>query len=245
MIMSVETARRFFGVDPLGRTLLLPADSPSGHETVTLVGIVGNVKYGGLESAADGGIYRPYPQQPVGARIFVVGRTAGDPLNRAEDLRRAVGAVDPDVCVVTVGPLEAAVSNGLAQPRFRAVLLGSIAAIALVLASTGLYGILAYSVSRRVPEIGVRMALGATSSRITRMVLREGLALAMSGVAVGALASYLLTRLLSTLLFGITSTDVISFLSACAGMLALAALASYFPARRAARLDPVASLRAE
>jgi ABC-type antimicrobial peptide transport system permease subunit len=174
-----------------------------------------------------------------------VGRTAGDPLNRAEDLRRAVGAVDPDVCVVTVGPLEAAVSNGLAQPRFRAVLLGSIAAIALVLASTGLYGILAYSVSRRVPEIGVRMALGATSSRITRMVLREGLALAMSGVAVGALASYLLTRLLSTLLFGITSTDVISFLSACAGMLALAALASYFPARRAARLDPVASLRAE
>jgi ABC-type antimicrobial peptide transport system permease subunit len=156
-----------------------------------------------------------------------------------------VGAVDPDVCVVTLGPLDAAVSNGVAQPRFRAVLLGSIAAIALVLASTGLYGILAYSVSRRVPEIGVRMALGATSSRITRMVLREGLALAMSGVAVGALASYLLTRLLSTLLFGITSTDVPSFVSACAGMLALAALASYLPARRAARLDPIVSLRAE
>jgi putative ABC transport system permease protein len=245
MIMSAGTARRFFGADPLGRTLLLPADNPSGHETVTLVGIVGNVKYGGLESAADGGIYRPYPQQPVGGRVFVVGRTAGDPLNRAEDLRRAVGAVDPDVCVVTLGPLDAAVSNGVAQPRFRAVLLGSIAAIALVLASTGLYGILAYSVSRRVPEIGVRMALGATSSRITRMVLREGLALAMSGVALGALASYLLTRLLSTLLFGITSTDVPSFVSACAGMLALAALASYLPARRAARLDPIVSLRAE
>ena len=245
MIMSAETAHRFFGPDPLGRTLALPADNPIGHETVTLVGIVGNVKYGGLEAAADGGIYRPYPQQPVGGRVFVVGRTAGDPLERANDVRRAVGAVDPDVCVVTLGPLDAAVSNGLAQPRFRAALLGSIAAIALVLASTGLYGILAYSVSRRVPEIGVRMALGATRGRITRMVLRQGLALALGGVAVGALASYMLTRLLSTLLFGITATDVPSFLSACAAMLAIAAFASYLPARRAAGLDPVVCLRAE
>ncbi len=245
MIMSAETAHRFFGPDPLGRTLVLPADNPTGHETVTLVGIVGNVKYQGLESAADGGIYRPYPQQPAGGRVFVVGRTAGDPLDRAGDVRRAVGAVDPDVCVVTLGPLDAAVSNGMAQPRFRAFLLGSIAAIALVLASTGLYGILGYSVSRRAPEIGVRMALGATPGRITRMVLRQGLTLALCGVAVGALASYLLTRLLSTLLFGVTSTDVPSFLSACAAMLALAALASYLPARRAARLDPVACLRAE
>ena len=247
MIMSVDTARRFFGDgDPIGRTMSLPVsrNGVTGREEMTLVGTIANVKYSGLDAVADDAVYRPFRQQTWVAPYLVV-RTAEDPQNLVPILGRAIAAVDRDVVITDVRTLDSIVANAAAQPRFRTVLLCSIAGIALLMAVVGLYGVVAYSVSQRTNEIGIRMALGAHRGDVLAMVLREGLLLAVVGIVGGLVAAIAATRILSGLLYGIAPTDAISFGVACASLLIVALLATYFPARRATKVDPLVALRHE
>jgi putative ABC transport system permease protein len=247
MIMSVDTARRFFGdADPIGHTMSLPVsrNGVTGREEMTLVGTIANVKYSGLDAAADDAIYRPFRQQTWVAPYLVV-RTAGDPQNLVPTLARAIAAIDRDVVITDVRTLDSIVANAAAQPRFRTMLLCSIAGLALSMAVVGLYGVVAYSVSQRTNEIGIRMALGAHRGDVLAMVFREGLLLAVVGILGGLAAAIAATRTLSGLLYGIAPTDAVSFGVACVSLLIVALLATYFPARRATKVDPLVALRHE
>ncbi|MDE3155326.1 MAG: ABC transporter permease [Acidobacteriota bacterium] len=248
MIMSRQTAERFFGAgDPLGKTMTLPTvrDGRKGPGmTMTLVGVVDNVKYAGLAAAPDDTIYRPFAQQPWRS-VFLVVRTTPEPDGFASTLRKAIGAADPTLVVGTVSPLTTIVDHAAAQPRFRTFLLASLATLGVLLAAVGLGGVIGYSVSQRTTEIGVRMALGANQTDVLRMMLREGLVLAWSGLAVGVLAAFGLARTLRSLLYGVAPTDPASFIGAALLLFVVALVACYLPARRAARVDPAVALRAE
>ncbi|MEO8259474.1 MAG: ABC transporter permease [Acidobacteriota bacterium] len=247
MIMSADTARHFFGDgDPLGRTLSLPVfrDGATRQGTITLVGVIGDVKYSGLDRAPDDAIYRPFAQQPW-PNIFLVARTPGDPAALGPVLRRVVADVDRAIAVSAVNTLDAVVSDAAAQPRFRTMLLAALAGLALALSAVGLYGVVAYSVSQRTMEIGIRMALGARRGDVVRMIVREGLWLAAAGVAIGLVGAYALVRTLTALLYGIAPTDAASFAAAAGALLLFALIASYVPARRASAIDPAIALRAE
>jgi putative ABC transport system permease protein len=242
-IVSAEAARDLFGNDPVGRTLTLPT-SQGGSETATVVGVVGNVKYGGLAEAAVPTVYIPFAQQPW-PTAFLIARTVGEPTAFAADFRRAIGEVDRQSAVVSIRTLDDLLAQETAEPGFRTAVLGAVAGLAVALAAIGLAGVVGYSVSRRTPEIGVRVALGAARSDVLWMVLREGLLLGVIGGAIGLAAALALTRLLATFLYGITANDPLSFVLAAAFLLAVVLLASYLPARRAALVNPIDALRAE
>ncbi len=246
MITSARTARRFFGDrDPIGRVLSLPTSGrPGGHSEVTVVGVVGDIKYNALDAPADGGIYRPFRQQPW-PYLYLVAQTASEPAAVAGAVRRSVAGVDPLIAVDDVRTLDDVLAGAAAEPRFRTVLLGALAVLALAVASIGLYGAVAYSVSLRTTEVGIRVALGASRTDVTGMVVREGVALACLGLAVGLSSALALERVLQRFLYGVTPHDAASFLAAPVGLLLLAVLASYVPARRAASVDPIAALRRE
>jgi putative ABC transport system permease protein len=247
MIMSVDAARHFFGDgDPIGRTLSLPVfrDGATRNSTMTLVGTIGDVKYSGLDRAPDDAIYRPFAQQPW-PNVFLVARTDGEPAVLGTTLQRQIADVDRAIAISAVSTLDDVVSDAAAQPRFRTTLLAGLAGLALALAAIGLYGVVAYSVSQRTMEIGVRMALGARSGDVVRMIVREGLGLALGGVAIGLVAAYALARTLRVLLYGVAPTDAASFAYASGALLLLALLASYVPARRASAIDPAIAMRAE
>jgi predicted permease len=247
MILTRSTARQLLGdVDPIGRTISLPILTPNGttNGSVAVVGVVDDVKYSGLETPANAVIYRPFAQQPWPS-MFIVARTAREIENFAPTLGREIAAVDPDVGIQFVNTLASMISDATAQPRFRAVVFIAIAALALTLAAVGLYGVVAYAVAQRTGEIGIRMALGAASGDVVRLVLREGMWLAAIGLALGIGAARMLAQFVGSLLFGIQPTDAVSFVAAAALLLAIAMLASYLPARRASRVDPLIALRSE
>jgi putative ABC transport system permease protein len=245
MIMSARTARRFFGDrDPIGRVLTLPVRGPKGHEDVALVGVVGDIRYNALDAPADGGIYRPFVQQP-GSFAYLVVRASEETASMAGVIRRAVAEAETQIAFDHIRTLDETVSQSAAEPRFRTVLLLSLTAIALLLAMIGLYGAVAYSVSMRTTELGIRMALGASARDVTRMVVSEGVTLACVGSAIGVAGAFALAHAVRSLLFGVGPTDIVSFVAAPVGLIALAAIASYVPARRAGSIDPMAILRAE
>ncbi|HEU4934832.1 MAG TPA: ABC transporter permease [Vicinamibacterales bacterium] len=247
MIMSADTARHFFGEgDPLGRTLSLPVfrDGRTRNAAMTLVGVIAEVKYSGLEKPADNSIFRPFAQQPW-PNVFLIARTQGETRTLTSALSRRIGQLDAAIVVAKVSPLEAVVLAAAAQPRLRTVVIGGLAGLALALAAVGLYGVISRSVTQRMNEIGLRMALGATWTDITRMVIGEGMVLAVAGVVLGIALSYASTRVLAAFLYGVTPTDVVSFAVASSSLLAFALIASYLPARRASRIDPAVALRAE
>jgi len=239
IIVNREAARRFFGSDnPIGRTL------PIIGQQMTIVGVVENVKYTGIAAGPEGVIYRPFAQSPM--RIAVLfARTTGDPDAIADDVRRIINSYDSGIGIPQVRSLEGWIMDATAQPRFRALLLSSIAGIALVLAMVGLYGVIAYSTSQRTQEIGLRVAIGAQRADIVRLVLVEGTRLAVIGIVVGLGGAYWSTRLLSAFLYQVTATDVTAFAGSAAALLIIAMIATYLPARKAARVDPMTALRAE
>jgi putative ABC transport system permease protein len=238
-IVNRAAARQFFGDDdPIGRTL------PFGQSQITIVGVVGNVKYTGIANDGEGVLYRPFAQQPMRI-VILTAKTTGDPNQIAADVRSIVRSYDREIGFGVVQPLTTWVSAAVAQPRFRTILLVSIAGITLVLAMVGLYGVIAYSTSQRAPEIGVRIAIGAQRSDVVGLVLKEGARLALAGIALGLIGAFWMTRLLSSLLYGISATDLPAFASAAIVLLIVALLATYLPARRAARVDPMTALRAE
>jgi putative ABC transport system permease protein len=225
--------------DPLGRRVQL-----AGQSWYTIVGVVGNVRHLGLHSAVRPEVYIHSMQGPPNNPQVVV-RTSGDPASMAVSLRAVVRSADPNVLVSRVATMEAIRDESLAGPRFNTTLFGVFAALALVLGLVGVYGVLAYTVAQRTPEIGVRMALGAGTGDVLRLVVGHGLTLAAAGAALGVAGALAATRLLRGLLFEISPTDPATFAVAVLALLAAALLASSLPALRAARVDPLATLRNE
>jgi putative ABC transport system permease protein len=245
-VINEAMARQYFpNQNPLGQRLQLgqsPDPDTPWHE---IVGIVGNVRQSlATDPAAE--MYFPIRQAntvlPVNF-VSVVLRTAGDPRGQVTALRAAVRELDPNQPLVKIRTMDENIGASVAQPRFRTTLLGIFAGCALLLSVVGLYGVMTYSVSRRAPEIGIRMALGAQRRDILTMVLAEGLKLAAIGVAIGAAGALALTRLLKTFLYATAPSDPIVFAGAALLLVGVALLACYVPARRAMQLDPVSSLR--
>jgi putative ABC transport system permease protein len=175
----------------------------------------------------------------------VVVRTASDPTNLMAAIRQEVWAVDRDQPVASVDTMRQLVANAVAGARFNTLLLGVFAIVAMILSAVGIYGIMAYSVIQRTHEIGIRMALGAQARDILRMVVGQGMALALVGVALGLFASFALTRVMSSLLYGVTATDPLTFVGVSLALAAVAFVACYIPARRATKVDPMVALRYE
>jgi predicted permease len=239
VIVSQSFARAAWpGQDPLGRRLKVSY----AKEWLTVVGLVADVRYREIETARLD-VYRPYRQFDAPIRHFVV-RAAGDPSSIAPDVRRALHAIDPTQ-PVSLLTMDEILATAMGRWQLNARLFGALAALALVLAAVGIYSVMSYAVSRRRQEIGVRMALGAGRGEITRMVLGDGLRLAVMGVAAGSLAAFLATTLLRHLLIGVSPHDATTFIGAAVLLAMVAALAALIPARRAASVDPMVAMRSE
>ena len=189
-------------------------------------------------------MYVPFAQDPA-AQLHIVIRAAANPQNLVTALKEIVSSIDKDETLSDFQTLDAIRDASIAQPRFSTQLLGTFAALALILAAVGLYGLMAYSVTQRINEIGIRVALGATRSNILALILKRGSLLAVYGIVVGLVASLALSRLLSSFLFGVRATDPLIFLAVATILAAIALLASYIPAHRATKVDPNTCLRHE
>jgi predicted permease len=239
-IVSEALAQRFFpDRSPLGHRMLL-----SGDNWVTVVGVVGNVTYEGLASDVRLAVYEPFALMPQWS-FSVVARSSGDPVTVVAPLRRIVASLDAGVAVARVRTINDLIDQDSAANRFRALLLGVLAALALLLASVGIYGLISFVTEARTRELGIRIALGAGGGQIVWSVLRGALGRALLGVAIGAGGALALSRLVTTLVFGVTPTDPITFSVVAVLLLGVAAAAAWLPARRAARSDPILVLRSE
>ena len=246
-LVSESFAHRFLPAgNPLGKRI-----KQSGPELTFLpfreiVGVVADVKYSGLEANSQAAYYLPYTQNYT-RRTFLVIRSSPDATNDAANLtpmlRREIQAVDKEVVVAYVGTLEQAMRDSVARPRFDATLLVLFAAVALLLAIIGIYGVIAYSVAQRTHEIGVRMALGAPRANVLSLVLGQGARLAAMGIGVGLAGAFAFTRLMRALLFDTSVQDTVTFAVVAVGLFTVALLASLIPAHRATRIDPVSALR--
>jgi predicted permease len=244
ILINQAFARKYFPAEnPLGKHIQVGVgDGVFDHPVRGIVGVVGDIRQGGLTTNLDPQFYLPYAQAVI-TDPYLTLRTAGDPLALQDALRAAVRAMDKSAPVYQVSTLEDYVSKSAAQPRFQTFLLTSFAGIALVLAAVGLYGLLSYMVVQRTLEIGVRMALGAQRSDVLGMIVRRGLSLALIGVVAGLAIATVVTRLLSGMLYGVGATDPLTFAATAALFLLVSIAASSVPAYRAARMDPMKTLR--
>jgi putative ABC transport system permease protein len=243
VIVNQSFASRFFpGRDPVGKRIRLGFNTNAARE---IVGIVGDERHVALDRDAPPGVFVSYLQYGFSSRLTLVARTAGDPTMASVPLRAAVREIDSDLAVYDVRTMEQIVSASVSRPRFSTLLLGLFAATALLLAAVGVYGVISQIVSQRTREFGVRMALGAAPHDVARLVLRFAATLAASGVAVGVPAALLFARVLSGLLFGVTTANPLTYAVVAAALGGVALLAASIPARRATRVDPLTALRAD
>jgi predicted permease len=243
-VIDERLAREFFpGLAPLGRRMTAGGPGPEAP-WITIVGVVGRVKHDSLDSDPRIAFYVPHTQAPARALTLVV-RTPAAPEALAGAVGKSVRAIDPDLPLYRVRSVESIVGQSLARRRFTMLLLGVFAAFALALASVGVYGVLAYLVSQGTREIGIRVALGATSRRILGLVLRQGAVLALAGIGTGLVGAFALTRFMRSLLFGIAPTDWLTFAATPALLFLVTLAAGWLPARHAARVDPTVTLRCE
>lgn len=245
MVISESMAKRYFaGEEPIG--MRLKTGGCAECDWTTIVGVVGDVKNEGLSAEDDSAMYCPFTQEPLNIRqMTLVVRTDTEPASLVPTIRREVNSIDPELALANIRTMDQLISRSLGPSRYRGVLLGIFAIVALTLAAVGIYGVIAYAVSQRTREIGIRIALGARKRDIFRMVVGHGMTLSLIGVAAGAAASLALTRYLSSLLYGVSSTDPVTFMSVVLLLVGVALLACSLPARRATKVDPMVALRTE
>lgn len=242
IIINQSLARHYFGDrSPLGASIR------TFGEYATVVGVVGDVRHNAVTAQAKERFYRPQAQVAVAQRsmTLVIQARSGDPAALAGPVRRVIADMDPRMPVSEVRTMDQVMSAAVAQPRFAMLLLAAFSAVALTLAVVGIYGVLAYGVSRRAPEIGIRMALGADAGRVVGMVVRQGMGMALAGVALGVVSAWVLTRFMQGMLFGVTAQDPATFLAVPVAFALVALGACWVPAARAARIQPAVSLRNE
>src|SRR5215813_2749451 len=241
VIINQTLARRFWPAgEAVGQHIKIANDLPR-----EIIGVVGDTKHLGLDKETMPEMYVPYAQARYLMSVQLVVRTIADPLRVADALRRQVLALNPNQPVSQIKTMEQCLSEGVALPRFRSVLLGLFSALALALAVIGLYGVMSYTVTQRTHELGVRLALGAQAADVLKLILKQGLKLALSGIVIGLLTALALTRWIETLLFNVRPTDPLTFTVIALLLLAVALLACWLPARRATKVDPLIALRHE
>ncbi|HKQ07299.1 MAG TPA: ABC transporter permease [Blastocatellia bacterium] len=245
-IVNETFAKRFFeGEDPLGKRYCYGQPSSDGKtEWLTIVGVVGDMRRTGYDKAARPETFMAQDQNPDSA-LTIVARTAGDPASYAPALRDAVWAVDKDQSVFSIKTMDATLAEMTAERRFNMLLLGIFAAVAMVLAGVGIYGVMSYSVTQRMHELGIRIALGASQRDVLRLVIGQATRLALIGVGAGLIAAFFLTRLMASLLYGVSATDFATFLLISSLLTGVSLAASFVPARRAMKVDPMVALRYE
>jgi len=248
-IVNQEFVKRYFpNENPIGKRIELGWDqdtaSTGGNMTLggEIVGVVANVKRRGLSQEVFPETYASY-MQPTFSNFSVVVRSTADPSTVMAAIRAQMRELDRDLPLSDLRQLKELVAASVSRPRFYTTILGVFASIALILAAVGIYGVISYAVSLRTRELGIRIALGATGRQVSGLVLQQGVGLAIAGVAVGGAGAYWLTRLLSKLLFGVSATDPLTFVGVAALLTAIAAIASFVPARRAAKVDPLLAMR--
>jgi putative ABC transport system permease protein len=230
------------GENPLGKRMKF--GDPAAKDWMEVVGVVAHVKNYGVDADSRVEVYLPFLQNSSGAFTLVV-RSQGDPAVLTSSVRAAVRAADPELPVYSARTLDELVSERTAQRRLAVLLISVFAALALVLAAVGIYGVMSYAVTQRTQEIGIRMALGAERDHIVRMVLRSGTVMALCGVGIGLVAALGLARLIAALLFQTSPADPPTFSVVPVLLLGVALLACYLPARRATKVDPIIALRHE
>jgi putative ABC transport system permease protein len=244
-VIDDEFVKKYFrGQDPIGKRITRGDPTDSSARWITIVGVVGHSSQEGLDAEPRLQLYFPYAQFGTPGLSFAV-RAAGNPLALVPSLRAAVRSVDRDLPLANVRTMDDMLESSLGQRRLSMFLLGAYAAIALLLATTGIYGVMSYTVAQRQRELGIRMALGAERGGVLALVLRQGLGLALAGVGIGLAAAYGLTRLLAAQLYSVTATDPLTYGVVAAVLTAVAAVAVLVPATRATRVDPVVVLREE
>jgi putative ABC transport system permease protein len=239
--------------DPIGQKIRNGAPSAT-NPWVTIVGVVGHIRFnrlageesssGGTQSSAKGAYYFSLYQQkaPYG---FLIAKTSGDPTVLAGYIREAVRNVDANQPVHDLRTMDLLIADSLGPQRFATTLLAAFAGLAILLAAVGLYGLMSYSVAQRTSEIGIRMALGAQRGEVLSMVLRQGTKLAVAGIVAGVVIGLMLTRMMESVLYGVSAADPISFAGAAVLLVLVALVACYLPARRAMKVDPMVALRYE
>jgi putative ABC transport system permease protein len=241
VIINQTVAERYFPhQDPIGKTLQNSRD----RIPLQIIGVVADVKFSSLSTSSFDEMYQPYQQNPWMIMTLVVrSNSAAQPLISA--VREKISELDPDLPLADIKPMEKIVSLSVGQPRLLTGLVGAFAGFALLLAAVGIYGVMAYSVSQRAHEMGVRMALGAGPGDIFRLVVGQGMRLVLAGIVIGFLASLALTRLMAAVLFATSAHDPVTFIAVALVLIAVALAACYIPARRATRVDPLVTLRYE
>jgi putative ABC transport system permease protein len=252
IVINQTLADRYFpGQDPLGKHLTFafwhggstaPGDS-AVHPSGEIVGIVRNASYGSLKSQPEPATFLPYRRFPLDATFLL--RTALRPAALEPEIRRVVASVDPYMPMYELGTMNAAVAESVSQSRFYTLLLTAFAAIALLLATLGVYGVVSYAVSQQTRDFGIRIALGAASHDVVNLVLGRGALLILPGIASGLLGALFLTRAIRGLLFGIEPLDPPTLVVVCLVFATVGAIACWLPARRASRVDPIIAMRSE
>ena len=243
VVVNEAFAREMFpGQDPIGRRVTI--NMKDDNQPSEIIGIVGDNKHMSLDSEVLAMAFWPHPELAYSSMTFVI-RTRGDAMNIAPAARSVIHQLDPDQPIGEVITMNGLMARSVAKSRFNSTLLGIFSVVALIMAAVGIYGVMSYAVLQRTHEIGVRMALGAQRRDVLRLILRQGVVLAIAGVLVGLAGSFGLTRVISTLLFGVAATDTQTFAAVAVGLFAITFIASYIPAWRATRVDPLVALRYE
>jgi putative ABC transport system permease protein len=232
------------GADPIGKRVKLGSPE-STAPWVTIVGVMRDYRHYRLPEPMDAAVFLPYAADPRATQMLAIRTSLPDPYAIVPAVRAAIRELDPTVPAYRVQTFEDVVSRSLWRQRLQGQVLGVFATLALVLASVGLYGVIAYAVAQRTRELGVRVALGATQRHVLALVLGQGARLTLVGVAIGTAGALALTRVLASLLYGVEPTDPVTFLAVPTALAAVAVLATYAPARRAMKVDPLVAMRAE